>query len=362
MYESLSDEEILKEKARLEFEIAKYSTLESATKTTLVSLYGALGTKTFRFYDVKLAEAVTLTGQLSNKFIEKHANEYLNKITLENKDYCIYQDTDSCFFTLNSLVKKFIPENTSDEKILEALTKIAKNKIQPEVDQYCSKLGEYLNFYNNRLSYKLEKICLSGIFVAKKRYAVNVYSNEGVVYSEPKIIPVGLEIKKSTTPKLVRIALTDCLKLILSGNEEALKSYVKSFKDKFFKLAPEEIAFPKGVNNMDKYYDSSMIYRQGTPIHVRGSLLYNKVIEDKNLHYELIKSGDKIKYLYLKLPNPIKENVIAFPDKLFQELGILQYIDYKLMFDKGFVEPLKRIADVAKMEIEKKYKLEDFFI
>lgn len=350
-------------KKQLRLDISKFDNLQNSKKLCLNSLYGCLGTKFFRFFDVRMAEGITLEGQLSNRWVANNMNNYLNNLLKTNKDYVIYMDTDSLMISLNDLIAKVCPKEYNNEQIVNFLLKSIVSKIQPEVDGFCSNLCTYVNSYTNALSYKLEKICSNSVFVAKKRYALNVYSNEGVIYSEPKIKVTGLEIVKSSTPATVRKALKDCVSIILNDSESKLQSYVSDFKSKFYSLPIEEISFPRGVNGIYKYQDSSMLYKKGTPIHVRGAIVFNNFLADKGLdsEYESIKDGDKIKFCYLKSPNFIKENVIAFPEKLPKQFDLNKFIDYNMMFEKGFMEPLKSITDKAQWELESKNRLEDFF-
>ena len=348
---------------QLQYDISKFNNLQNSKKLCLNSLYGATGNKHFRFFDVRMAEAITLEGQLSNRWVENSMNSYLNNLLKTESDYVIYMDTDSLAISFEKVVDKICPKDYNNEQILNFIIKLITQKIQPEVDNFCQRLTEYVNSYTNALSYKLEKICSNSVFVAKKRYALNVYSNEGVIYSEPKIKVTGLEIVKSSTPAIVRSALKDCVKIILNDSEGKLQDYIEDFHNKFRSLSIEEIAFPRGVNGLYKYSDSVMLYKKGTPIHVRGSILFNKLIIEKKLdsEYELIKESDKIKFCYLKVPNTIKENVISFPEKLPTELDLHQFIDYELMFDKVFLEPLKSITEKINWQVEKKFSLDDFF-
>lgn len=349
---------------QMEYMIVKYQNLQNATKLSLNSAYGILGSKYFRFFDVRLAESITTAGQLSNKWVANNVNQYLNTLLNTDKDYIIMGDTDSIGITLNGLVEKVSDNTKSINSIIKFLLKTTTDKIQPEVDGYCNKLTTYLNCKENRLKYKLEKICSTGVFVAKKRYALNVYSNEGVVYAKPKLKVTGLEIVKSSTPKVVRTSLYDCLNLILQEDQEGLQRYVDKFKKDFVGMPLEQISFPRGVNGLNKYHDSTGLYKTGTPIHVRGSLLYNKMVLNKNLGavYELIKEGDKMRFIYLKMPNPIAENVIGFPEKLPKEFGLHDWVDHDKMFETVFLKPLRSVSDVANMALEKKYTLDEFFV
>lgn len=363
LYKKTPTQELKEKMEQLSYEASRYDNLQNSKKLCLNSLYGCLGTKYFRLFDVRMAEGITLEGQLSNRWVANKTNEYVNTVLKTDKDYCIYMDTDSMLISLEKLVEKVCPKEYSNKQIVEFLNKSITKKIQPEVDKFCEELGKYVNSFRNSISYKLEKICSSGVFVAKKRYALNVYSNEGVVYSEPKIKVTGLEIVKSSTPAIVRSVLKDCVKIILNNDELTLQKNVEQFKYEFNKLSVEDISFPRGVNGLYKYTDSTSIYKKGTPIHVRGSILFNKLLNDKNLdsEYEYIKDGDKIKFCYLKTPNHLKENVIAFPEKLPKELDLHQFIDYNFMFEKVFLEPLGAIVNTIGWSLEKQNSLEDFF-
>ena len=347
----------------LEYDISRFNNLQNSKKLCLNSAYGALGARQFRLFDTRLAEAITLEGQLSNRWVANGINVFFCSLLKVDKDFIIYGDTDSLIISFEDVVNKVCGKDVDPNKIANSLLKMIDHKIQPAVDSLCLQLKEYVNSYKNSLSYKLEKICSTGIFVAKKRYALNVFSNEGVIYSEPKIKVTGMEIVKSSTPAIVRDSLKDCIKIMMNENEESLQNYVFSFKNKFASYDVEEISFPRGVNGLHKYSDSTTLYKKATPIHVRGSILFNKLLDDKKLssEYEYIKDGDKIKFCYLKTPNSIKENVIAFPEKLPKEFDLSGDIDYNKMYNKVFLEPLKSITEVIGWEMEKRNRLEDFF-
>lgn len=360
-----TDKSLLDRKKELEYEISKYDILQLAKKLSLNSLYGCMGTKYFRFFDVRLAEAITLEGQLSIKYVQKSVNTYLNDILKSsNKDFVLGIDTDSVLLSLEYLVEKTVKDMKEPNEIANYLVKVAEKKLQPYVDSVTQDLSEYLNSYSNKINFKLEKICSAGIWSgAKKRYALMVYSNEGVVYSEPKLKVTGLEVVQSTTPAVIKKALRDCLLIFLSGDEDQLIEYVKNFKDNFSNFSVEDISFPQGVNGMEKYANPHTIYSKGTPVYVRAGLMYNKLLSDKGLDkiYESIKSGDKVKFVYLKLPNPTRENVIAYPEKFPTELDLLQYVDYNTMYEKGFIKPLAPLAEAAKWRYERILTIDQFF-
>jgi len=344
-------------------DVSKYNNRQMAYKILLNSLFGAWGNEFFRFYNSDIAEGITLTGQYVIQRIGKTLNDYLNKICgTENYDYSFYSDTDSCYVTFDPLVEKFY-KNMPKEKIVEVIDKVCKDKIEKVLDKECTQLAKDTNAFEQKIFFKREAIADRGIWIAKKRYALNVYNNEGVQYKEPKLKVMGLEIVRSSTPEPVRNALKEAVKLVLNYEEKDLQAYIANFEKAFSKMPPEEIAFPRTCNGVEKYSDKSNIYKSATPIHVRGSLLYNFYLKQNNLDkkYQEIKEGDKIKFIYLKEPNTIKENCIAFIAGIPVEFNLQKYIDYDTMFEKAFLEPLTTILNSVNWSAKQKASLEDLF-
>jgi len=287
----------------------------------------------------------------------------MNKVCgTDDKVYSFYSDTDSCYVTCKNMVENFFPDKDTD-KITELLDKIGTDKIEPAIDNAMVNLANYTNAFEKKIFFKREVIADKGVFVAKKRYALNVLDDEGLRLKDPKLKVMGLEIVRSSTPGPVRESLKEAVRLVLTSGEEELHNYIEKTKAEFKSMAPEEIAFPRGCNNLQKYYSSADVYTKGTPIHVRGSLLYNNLIKKNNLFvkYEQIQEGDKIKFLYLKEPNTIGENTIAFVTKLPKEFNIHPYVDYDTIFDKAFIEPLKNILNPIGWNTEPQATLEDLF-
>jgi DNA polymerase elongation subunit (family B) len=344
-------------------EIAKFNNFQMARKIQLNSLFGAWGNEFFRFYDSNIAEGITMSGQYIIQTVGAALNEYLNKVCgTKDHVYSFYSDTDACYITLDPLVQKFYKDQPK-EKIVEILDKICNEKIEKAINKACDGLADYTNAYETKIYFKREVIADRGIWVAKKRYALNVYNNEGVQYKEPKLKVMGLEIVRSSTPEPVRDALKAAVKLALTGTEQQLQDYIREFESKYRKMTPELIAFPRGVNGVDKYTDRGSIYKQGTPMHVRGALLYNFYLKEKQIDkkYELINEGDKIKFIYLKEPNLIKENCIAFINVIPEEFNLKQYVDYDIMFEKSFLEPLTTILNGVGWSAKPQATLEGLF-
>jgi DNA polymerase elongation subunit (family B) len=345
---------------RIERDIAIAENRQMAIKILLNSLYGALGNRYFRFFDQRIAEAITLTGQLTIRWAEYSLNAYLNRVlkTPKWKDFVIAIDTDSLYVCLDDFVQKFKPENTID-----FLDKVCNDALEAELEKSYSQLYDILGGVDNRMVMKREAIADRALWTAKKRYIMNVHDNEGVRYAEPKLKIMGIEAIKSSTPEPCRDALKKMFKVIMKEDEKTVQEAIKKFKGYFKTLDPDQIAFPRGVTQVRKWQDRNSLYKKGTPIHVRGSILYNKLIEDMQLKkkYEPINNGEKIKFLYLRQPNSIHENVIAFPDYLPEEFGLRKYIDHELQFQKTFLDPIEPILDAVGWTSKEVATLEDFF-
>ena len=349
----------------LEKEISRCNNIQMARKIQLNSAYGAIGNQYFRYYKLANAEAITLSGQVSIRWIENKVNGYLNKlISTDGIDYVIASDTDSIYLNMGPLVDKFFAAKSADKSaIVNILNSICEDKLEPFIDTSYQELADYVSAYDQKMQMKRENIAERGIWTAKKRYILNVWDSEGVRYEEPKLKMMGIEAVKSSTPAPCRTMIKDGLKLMMNGTEEDVINFIDKCREDFKKLPPEQISFPRSVSNVRKYADSTRIYSKGTPIHVRGALLYNHQIKEKKLinKYSLIQNGEKIKFCYLKEPNPLHENVISFIQEFPRELELDKYLDYNLQFEKSFVEPLKTILNAIGWSVEKTVNLELFF-
>ena len=346
-------------------EIARCNNIQMAKKISLNSAYGAIGNQYFRYYKLANAEAITLSGQVSIRWIENRMNNYLNKILkTEGEDYVIASDTDSIYLNLGPFGRGYIQgREKTNESIVSFLNKICEMELEKYITSSYETLAKYVNAYDQKMFMKRENIADRGIWTAKKRYILNVWDSEGVRYDEPKLKMMGIEAVKSSTPAPCRTMIKDGLKIMMNGTEEEVIDYIDDCRAKFKTLPPEDIAFPRTASNVQKYKASSTIYAKGTPIHIRGALLFNHYVKQKKLEnkYSLIGNGEKVKFLYLKKPNLIQENVISFIQDFPTEIGLDKYIDYDLQFEKSFVEPLKAILDAIGWNVEKTVNLELFF-
>jgi len=345
-------------------DIATFNNIQMARKIQLNSAYGAIGNEYFRYYKLENAEAITLSGQVSIRWIEDRLNNYLNKLLKTDTDYVIAVDTDSVYLNLGPLVETIYKgrEKTSGN-IIAFLDKVCQTKLEPYIESSYQKLASYVNAYEQKMIMKRENIADRGIWTAKKRYILNVWDSEGVRYNEPKLKMMGIEAVKSSTPAPCRQMIKDVLKLIMTKTEDDVIDFIENCRTKFQSLPPEDIAFPRTCSNVKKYRSVNAIYEKGTPIHARGALLFNHYVKKNKLtqKYSLINNGEKVKFCYLKKPNPIQENVISFIQQFPEELNLDKYIDYDLQFEKSFLEPLKIILDSIGWSAERTVTLESFF-
>ena len=353
-----------KSKTHLLKEISRLQNLQMAMKIALNSAYGAIGNQYFRYFDVRIAEGITTSGQLSIRWMANEFNRYMNNVLkpAEEKDYVIAIDTDSIYLSLEELVERTCAGKTDEQKI-KYMDRICEDMFQPFIDTTYTNLAKYMNAYSQKMQMKREVLADTAIWVAKKRYILNVHNSEGVQYAQPKLKVSGLEMVKSSTPQVIRTKMKDVLKVILAGNEKNLQKYITDFLNDFKKLSVEEIAFPRGMNGLKDYGSSTTIYKKGTPIHVRGALLFNHLLKQHKLEkkYSPIRDGDKIKFIYLKTPNTIQENIIAFAGELPVEFNLHKYIDYDFMFEKVFLDQLETLIQPIGWSIEETSNLEEFF-
>ena len=349
----------------LEKEIARCNNIQMAKKISLNSAYGAIGNQYFRYYKLENAEAITLSGQVSIRWIENKMNQKINHILkTKDVDYVIASDTDSIYLNLGPLVEVIYKEREKNvASIVSFLDKICEMEFELYIESSYKALASYVNAYDQKMFMKRENIADRGIWTAKKRYILNVWDSEGVRYSEPKLKIMGIEAVKSSTPAPCRKAIKDALAVMMSGTEDEMIDFIDQFRKTFKSLPPEEISFPRTVSDVVKYKGRNAIYEKGTPIHARGSLLFNHHVKRLGLEgkYSLIGNGEKVKFCYLRSPNPIHENVMSFIQDFPREIGLEKYIDYDLQFEKSFLDPLKIILDVIQWNVERTSSLESFF-
>ena len=326
------------------------------------SLYGASANSYFRFFDPRIAEGITVTARLILQYVKKHTDIYLSKMLKKEKEYVMYADTDSVHLCLNDIIEKNYKDKT-DREICSILNKIGEDLISKEIQRICDNLGDRLNMFDkSKLSFKREFIATRGVYIAKKRYCLNVLNSEGVDYDPPKLKTMGVEIVRSSTPKYVRKNLKQAVDIILNKTEDDLIEFVDKIKKEWYTLSYNEIAFPRTANNISKYSDDNYTWKSRSPVHVKASILFNKLLDEHKInHVETIKDGNRMMFLYIKEPNPYNNNAIAYTDEIPESFDIIKYIDYDIMFEKAFLQPLKAILEAGGLKYEKPNTLEDLF-
>lgn len=363
---TLSDAELLAYRKKQSFDAAKYKNLQLAKKVELNAAYGALGNEYFRFFDVRQAEAVTLSGKLAIRWVENSLNAYFNRILkTDGKDYIIALDTDSVYLNLEKIVEAAFKDKTIEtNKAIDFLDKFCNQHLQKEIDNAYEQLADYVNAFANKMRMKRESLADKAIFFGKKHYVINIHDEEGVRQTNPLLKIMGLSAIKSSTPQFARTRIRKAIELIINGDEATVQKYIREVEQEFASMPPEEIAFPRSCNGLVKYYDRDTGSKSGTPIHVRGSLIYNQLVKQHKLTKKLplIQDGQKIRFVYMKEPNSIQSHVIAFPDKFPDELDIRKYVDYDTQFEKTFKDPMKEILDTIGWKVEKRNDLSAFFV
>lgn len=362
------------ERKRLEDEAQKFSIIQNVRKVGLNSAYGACGAVAFRYFDVRMAEAVTLSGKVVIQKVERNVNNWLNqKLGTTGVDYIIGSDTDSIYVRLSELVKK-LPDfdKLPQQRQVDVVDRIAKDRIQPIINKTFEDFVTSFGTLDPCLAMKRESIANKGIWTKKKHYILNVLDSEGVRLKEPKLKMVGIEAVKSTTPTVCRKKIKQALEIIMGKTQAELWALIKDFEKEFKTFKFEDIAFPKSANNLDKFQvitrdamtgDDIRTWRSGTPIHIRATLVYNDYLQRQGLDkkgYRFLQSGDKVKFAYLLEPNFLHSNVVATPDGLPQEWAHLQ-IDYALQFEKTFLNPLKHIIEHAGWTMEEERTMDDLW-
>lgn len=352
------------DKLQLENLYQEFDAKQNALKILLNGAYGALANAYYRWFDPRLAESITMTGQYVIQMIERSLNKKLAEITGIERDYIIAIDTDSNYMCLDAVVEKLFP-GLSKHETTKKLDEFCKTVLEQTINNTFEGIKIQMNATRQKLSMKRESIADNGVWRGKKNYILNLYSKENVFYDEPKIEYKGIEVVKSSTPRAAKDIMKEGIKLIMQSDELTFQEYITGLREKFRQLPYDEIAFPRGVSHLHKWHSRGSIYIKGTPIHVRGSLVYNNYIskiETTGNALQEIVEGDKIKFAYLQMPNPVLENVIATPGDLPKELGLHEYLDRDMQFEKAVIGPLKSLTDAVGWHLEPVASLEDLFI
>lgn len=340
---------------QLKTKAIKYKNLQIAKKLQLNSIYGASGSEYFRYYDIRIAEAITKSGQLAIKRIAKRLNEYFRNLTESDLDFIIGGDTDSIFLNIGPVVDlNFSSDEQKDtHKIVDFIDEYFKNTIESFIDECYNELAQEMNCVENKMHMKREKIAEVGIYTAKKRYAILVWDEEGIRYKEPKLAIAGLETQRSSTPKIAKKKLREGILICLKQDEKDIQSFISQFKKDFIgkTFHINDIAGSSTANNVDKYYVSlNEETKKGTPFHIKGVVLHNNLIQKMNLSTKVqkIANGDKIKVLRLSEPNQYQSSVFSYIDTIPPEFNFdYDIIDYREQFEAIFGKPMRTIVETC---------------
>lgn len=346
--EGMSEDDPMR--AALSDHVSMLDALQNAYKILANSGYGAAANLAFRYFDVNIAEGTTLTGQLTIRFISDKLNVFLNeRFRTTGIDYVIANDTDSAYVRLDDFVRIFlqmdpanVPANKKN-KVVDAIDAFVKREIDPVLEREFAALADMVGSTNNTMDMKREAIADIAVFRGKKNYIMQVFDQEGVRYAVPEIKTVGVEAQRTSTPKMIREQLKKCYGIMLNAGEDAIHREVKEFREKFFSVGAEMISYPRGVSDISKWIEKNGSLKKGTPINTRAAVIYNELVNEKGLQgvHPLVKESDKIKFIYLRQPNPIRSNVIGFISTLPPEFGLDAYIDREKMWEGMFVGPLE---------------------
>jgi len=354
--ESLSDAELLKLEETTNNLATTYNNLQLAKKVTLNSAYGALGNRFYRWFDVRLASAITGAGELAIKWIIKDMNKFMNDyVGTKDEDYIIAADTDSMYIHLEKVLKKDLQDITDKNVLLDHMNKFCDETIQPVINKSFENLSKYMNSFEQKMVMKREVLADRGIWTAKKNYVLNVMDDEGVRLNEPKIKIKGLAVIKSSTAPACKDSIKEAIRLMMTADNDAMIRFIKKFKKEYDQRPYDELADISSVNGLEKYHDNRTIWGKKCPKHTKGALIYNHLLKKHGLEntYEAIKDGEKIKYIHLKEPNPYGFEIISFHDRIPEEFGLEEYVDYTLQFHKTFLKKLKIITDAIGWQHEK---------
>ena len=356
--ETLTDDELAKRIVETENEIARLDGLQMALKILLNSGYGALGNSASRYFEIAMAESITLSGQANIKYIANCLSDEINRMEGKAKDDYIDRiiaiDTDSNYLDCSGLVeifsKRYEAKNKkppTTEDITNWLDALFAKHFEPFIDKSYQDFADYQNAYEHKMFMAREVIAESAMWTKKKRYIMKILDSEGVRFAKPKYKVMGQDAIRSSTPEICRDMLKDAYKVILDGDETTMQEFIKVFREEHKKLPAHIIATNSSANGLAKYSNKKTVYEKGAPGHVRGALLYNNYLDKLGLtSVDKIQEGEKVKVLALKEPNMLKYKTVSFPQFLDESLDLNKYVDHKVMFEKTFIKPLTPLLDL----------------
>lgn len=345
--------------------VVQFHNAQLAVKIFANAFYGGIANPYSRWFSYDLAETITISGQMSVKWTAQETNKFLNKVmkNKNEKDYIIAIDTDSMYLNVSDMVHKFFGDKPyTDDDAYDFLEKFSHEVEKHGIEAALVKIYNATNIYDQCLHMKIEAIG-QAVWRAAKTYIMSVWAMEGIKYNKPEIKMVGIEAVRSSTPEVCRNYIKDALMFIVKKDSQSLKNHIKKCSEEFYELPFDKVAIPKGVTEVDKWVDKHKIYKSGVPYHVRAAIVYNNLLKQKGLDKEFtsIKNGDKMRLSYMKMPNPLRENVFACPDELPAEFGLDEYVDKKKQLEKTFLGPISTLASIAGIDLSNKGNLDDFY-
>ena len=330
-----------------------YDRMQLVTKILLNSFYGVLGTPGFRFFDPDNAVAITSTGQQLIKFTADIGNQYYKKELGVDKDYCIYTDTDSTFFSSLPLIEKRYPDfDIKDEAWMAKKTIEIAGEVQSFINTaYNMYAVKFHNVSTHRFDIKQEFVAKAGLWIAKKRYAQWLINQEGHTISRLDV--KGLDVVRSSFPPAFRKFMAEVLEDILNDiSKESLDEKILNFKESIKHRELLEIMFPVGVKQISKFKPKKSAPfsppAKGTPVHVKSAINYNDMLQFHGIkNIREILDGEKIKWTYVK-PNSMNLETMAMkghddPDVVID--FIKKYIDHDKIFKSSFENKLNDFYD-----------------
>lgn len=347
-------------------DFARYNAAQWSLKIMINSGYGAIANGFFRWFDIDMAESITISGQMTTRWVEKYINTWLNEFAgTTNYDYVIAADTDSCYFRFDKLYELGLVQGNTTQEIIKSMDEFCEKYLKPKIDEICLELANETNVNKMLLSMNRECLADKGIWTTKKHYILNIHVKEKTYYPHPKQKLMGIDGIKSSTPLVCRKRIKDAINIIINGTNDELRKFNEEFKKEFFELPFENVGKPTGVNEIEKYTDPNTIYAKGTPINSKAAIMFNYWLIKNGLtdKVPLAIEGDKIKYTYLKMPNPFNCTVMANINLLPNYEDIKKYIDYEEQFEKTYLGPLRAITDAIQWDINltSAYQVTDFF-
>lgn len=336
-------------------DVSKLDAKQYALKILMNSIYGYLGTPYCRFYNPDMAGSVTVAGRYYTKGCINRLNEYFEKQDERlrkklglpegnGKNIVKAADTDSVFLHLG----RYVDDDLTDEKAMKVVNKL-NNLACKKANDIAEDITDQFDL-ENYIKFDKEYVARYVSYLTKKRYVYSKIDTENFGDEDNfDISAKGFEIVKSSTPYQVREYLKDvCRTILKTQNESDVHDKIKEIYDDFLELDPVEIAFPTSVNGIQKYTSESGGCKKGTPIHVRGAIVWNNLLEKNDIEdYEPIVEGGKMRYVYLKQNHITTSHVIGFGDVgLPSSLGLDRYVDYDKMFQKTFMKPMDPFFEI----------------